>query len=159
MVNRPERITTEEQDGPKSYILPAGTRVYLNAPAVHYSDKHWPDHKKLDPTRWYDPPSGAGQANRDSNPTKKKVVAADKTRHMRGTLITFSDGSRACLGRKFSQAEYIAFMATLLRDYRVELAPGSDPKVVERDINLKCAGKLTLAPLDNVKLSLRRRKA
>ena len=108
MVNKPERIITEEQDGPKSYILPTGTRVYLNAPAVHYSDKYWPGHEKLDPIRWYDPPSSAGHAK-----SQKKVIAADKTRHMRGTFITFSDGSRVCLGRKFAQAEYIAFMAAL----------------------------------------------
>lgn len=157
MVNKPERIITEEKDGPKSYLLPAGARVYLSSPAVHYTDKYWPDHKKLDPTRWYDPSATAGRVDKGSKQNDKKTILADKTRHMRGTLLTFSEGSRACLGRKFSQSEYIAFLAALLKDYRVELAPGSDPKKVERDINLKCAGKVTLAPLDNVKLRLKKR--
>lgn len=76
---------------------------------------------------------------------------------MRGTLLTFSDGARACLGRKFAQAEYIAFFAGLLRDYSVELAPGSDAKTVEKGLYLKCAGKPNLMPVDNIKLVLKLR--
>jgi cytochrome P450 len=76
---------------------------------------------------------------------------------MKGTLLTFSDGSRACLGREFAQAEYVAFFATLLRQYRVRLAPGSDPAVVERDLLAKSAGTITLAPLANVRLHIQPR--
>ena len=74
---------------------------------------------------------------------------------MRGTLLTFSDGSRACLGRKFAQAEYIAFFASLLRGYDVVLKPGLNKKAVEKDLYLKCAGKLTLAPLSSIMLALK----
>ncbi|KAL4922535.1 cytochrome P450 [Aspergillus aurantiobrunneus] len=145
MVHNPERIITDGPDGPMSYNLPGGTRVYLNAPAVHYHPKYWPEPYRLDPNRWRSSPGG------------KHVVASDKTRQMKGTLLTFSDGSRACLGRKFAQAEYIAFFATLLRQYRVSLAPGSDPVVVERDLFGKSAGTITLAPLGNVRLRIRLR--
>lgn len=74
---------------------------------------------------------------------------------MRGTLLTFSDGARVCLGRKFAQAEYIAFFACLLRDYSVELAPGMDPKIVEKDLYLKCAGEPNLMPVRSIKLALK----
>jgi cytochrome P450 len=76
---------------------------------------------------------------------------------MRGTLLTFSDGARACLGRKFAQAEYMAFFVGLLREHVVELAPGQIPTDVERDLYLKCAGKVTLAPSSHIKLSLKQR--
>ncbi|KAL4745452.1 hypothetical protein BDW72DRAFT_208175 [Aspergillus terricola var. indicus] len=146
MIHQPERIITDGPDGsPKSYDLPAGTRVYLNAPAVHYHPKYWPEPYKLDPNRWR------------SSQGEKHVVASDRTRQMKGTLLTFSDGSRACLGRKFAQAEYVAFFATLLRQYRVRLAPGSDPAVVERDLFGKSAGTITLAPLANVRLHIQPR--
>ena len=44
----------------------------------------------------------------------------------------------------------MAFFVTLLRDYRIRLPAGQDLDVVERDLFLKCAGKVTLAPLDAV---------
>ncbi|KAI5200803.1 hypothetical protein E4T38_06384 [Aureobasidium subglaciale] len=134
-----------------SHILPPETRVYLNTPAVHYSEKYWPNPTELDPSRWMPEPKAEN--------TDKKVVAADRTRHMRGTLLTFSDGARSCLGRKFAQAEYIAFLTSLLRDYRVELEPGQDVATVRRDLDLKCAGKVTLAPLDTLRLTLKKRNA
>ncbi|CAI7653188.1 unnamed protein product [Penicillium pancosmium] len=146
MVHQSERIITDGPDGTlKTYDLPGGTRVYLNAPAVHYHPKYWPEPYKVDPNRWRSSPGG------------KYVVPSDKTRQMKGTLLTFSDGSRACLGRKFAQAEYIAFFATLLREYRVRLGPGSDRTSVERDMFRKSAGTITLAPLGNVRLQLQAR--
>ncbi len=76
---------------------------------------------------------------------------------MRGTFLTFSDGSRACLGRKFAQAEYLGFLVALLKEHRVVLGKGMEEKTVERDLFLRCAGKVTLSPLDNVRLGLRKR--
>jgi cytochrome P450 len=139
------------------YILPAGCRVYLSCPGTNYSPRYWPSPLKVDPHRW----DGARVANGNSSDTAgiapKKVVSADRARQMRGTFLTFSDGQRSCLGRKFAQAEYIAFLVTLLKDYKVVLGGGQDPKRVEQDVYLRCAGKITLAPLDNVKLELKRR--
>jgi cytochrome P450 len=147
-------ITSHHETGDKSsHRLPASTRVYLNTPSVHYHPTYWPDPYKLDPARWEKAVSvGAAKTS------GKKIAAADKTRQMRGTLLTFSDGSRACLGRKFAQAEYMAFFAQLLRDYRVEVAPGVDPVAVKRDLYLKCEGKMTLTPMKNIKLALRSRR-
>ncbi|KEQ98177.1 hypothetical protein AUEXF2481DRAFT_471843 [Aureobasidium subglaciale EXF-2481] len=152
MVSKPQQIKVSLGSGKvSSHILPPETRVYLNTPAVHYSEKYWPNPTELDPSRWMPEPKAEN--------TDKKVVAADRTRHMRGTLLTFSDGARSCLGRKFAQAEYIAFLTSLLRDYRVELEPGQDVATVRRDLDLKCAGKVTLAPLDTLRLTLKKRNA
>jgi cytochrome P450 len=39
-----------------------------------------------------------------------------------GSFAPFGAGSRACLGRRFSETEFIAVLSTILREYRVELA-------------------------------------
>lgn len=159
------------QVGTTTHILPPSCRVYLSAPGVHYNDKYWENATELKPERWSQAHS---YSNGDTNTilsndhttnsapnsikqAKSSSLTADKTRQMRGTLFTFSDGSRACLGRKFAQAEYIAFFAALLRDFEVTFAEGVDREQARRDLNLKCAGKVTLAPLVRSRLKLNRR--
>lgn len=162
MATRPQAIHVSSP-GPSSsaatYMVPAGTRVYLSAPGMHFNPRYWPSPYTLDPYRWISSGS-AGKPNPAIHGATngKRVVAADKTRHMRGTLLTFSDGARVCLGRKFAQAEYIAFLVALLHDYRVVLSPDEDPKKVKSDLFLKSAGKVTLSPVRNVKLRLERRQ-
>lgn len=89
---------------------------------------------------------------------KAATVAADKTRQMRGTLLTFSDGARVCLGRKFAQAEFMAFFAALLHEYEVCFAEGTDVEQARRDLSWKSSGKVTLAPLQHFQLKLKRRE-
>ncbi|KAM7203148.1 cytochrome P450 oxidoreductase [Naviculisporaceae sp. PSN 640] len=169
---KPETITVTHHSSRSSsnsttprtttHVLPPGTRVYLSAPAVHYHPTYWPDPTKLDPYRWINHSytynnTNTNNHNDNDSKTSTTVTAADKTRHMRGTLLTFSDGARSCLGRKFAQAEYVAFFAALLREYRVCFAEGVNPKVVKRDLDLKSAGKITLAPPYPIQLRLERR--
>lgn len=151
MVTQHQRIITSDINGndAESYVLPPGCRVYLNSTGVHYHEKYWPDPYKIDPSRW--------TALGDKKTTDKKANLANKTNQMRGTFLTFSDGARACLGKKFAQAEYVAFFAGLLRHYRVELGEGPSRHEVEKDLFRRCKGSVTLAPLDNVSLSLKRR--
>lgn len=40
----------------------------------------------------------------------------------RGTFLAWSWGARDCVGRKFSQVEFVAVMATLFRKHRVHIA-------------------------------------
>lgn len=147
MVHTPTKIhvsqRTPPDSAPSSHILPAGCRVYMNTAATHYHPHIWPSPYKLDPSRWTDTTTSA-----DS----KKVVASDRARQMRGTFLSFSDGSRACLGRKFAQAEYVAFLVAVLREFRIELAGDMSRGDVEKDLFLRCAGTVTLRPLDTIKL-------
>ena len=130
-------------------------RDSLSAPGVQFNPRYWPDPYTFDPDRWLS--QGSNNAIRESA-KEKNIVAADRTRHMRGTLLTFSDGARACLGRKFAQAEYVAFLTALLREFRVVLAAGEDRQKVERDLFLKSSGKVTLSPCRNFGLTLQRRE-
>lgn len=76
---------------------------------------------------------------------------------MRGTFLSFSDGSRACLGRKFAQAEYVAFLVAVLREWRIELRGDMGKEEVEKDLFLRCAGTVTLRPLDTIGLGFVKR--
>ena len=140
---------------PNTHVIPPGTRVYLSSAGVQFNPRYWPDPYTLSPERWLDPSFSNATTKSTGD---KHIVAADKTRHMRGTLLTFSDGARACLGRKFAQAEYVAFLTALLSEFQVVLAPGEDPGRVERDLFLKSAGKVTLSPWRNVRLTLQKRE-
>lgn len=54
----------------------------------------------------------------------------------KGAYIPFSEGYRACLGRRFAQVEVLAALAVLLQDYSVELAVdewASDDEVISMD--------------------------
>ncbi|KAL2431202.1 Cytochrome P450 monooxygenase [Exophiala dermatitidis] len=66
--------------------------------------------------------------------------AADTSDRMyrppRGAYIPFSDGYRACLGRRFAQVEVLATLAVILQNYSVELAVdqwASDDEVIAMD--------------------------
>ncbi|KAI1812284.1 putative cytochrome P450 oxidoreductase [Poronia punctata] len=144
-----QKMQTDNDNMPQSFILPAGCRVYLSSPGTHYNPRYWEDPSELRPERWLT----------DKFPFSGPVVAADKTRQMRGTLLTFSDGARACLGRKFAQAEYMAFFATLLRRFEVGFAPGADVAKLKSDLDNKSAGKIvSLTPLSGFPLELKQRK-
>ncbi|KAK5637153.1 hypothetical protein RRF57_012865 [Xylaria bambusicola] len=156
-----EEQTIQLQDGEthetRDVVLPAGCRVYLSSPGVHYNRRYWEDAYELKPERWLtDKFSHQGEGELDQS--GKHVVAADKTRQMRGTLLTFSDGARACLGRKFAQAEFMAFFATLLRHFRVTFADGVDLRQIKSNLEKKSAGKVvSLTPLSGFPLELKQR--
>ncbi|KAK5192689.1 putative P450 monooxygenase [Exophiala xenobiotica] len=54
----------------------------------------------------------------------------------KGAYVPFSDGYRACLGRRFAQVEVLAVLAVLLQNYSVELAVdrwANNEEVIEMD--------------------------
>lgn len=132
MIPKDTTITVYPRDeSPRHHVLPAECRVYLNVNAVHYHERYWPDPWALKPERWM----GTIAVTPNERADNKKVVASDKSRQVRGTLMTFSGGARACLGRKFTQSEYISVLATVLREYRIVLGEGMDAKVVKQEID------------------------
>jgi cytochrome P450 len=143
-----------------SYLLPKNCRVYLSSPGVHANARFWKDPFKIDPYRWmseapnqWDPVLGF-----DANP-KLLTDASRIPTHVKGTMLTFSEGSRACVGKKFAQVELVAFFAAILRQNRFKLGKGEDPALVERTLKLRSAGSVTLSPPDDIKLVLQRRQS
>ncbi|KAL4908760.1 hypothetical protein BDW74DRAFT_187311 [Aspergillus multicolor] len=102
--------------------LPPNMRVNLNATALHYSEEYWgPDAGSFNPGRWDKRNISSFLARNDSTEglAGPGLESAHIHRPVRGSFIPFSDGLRACIGRKFAQVEFIATLAVLFHGYRV----------------------------------------
>ena len=112
--------------------IPNGTFVSLSQLGAHRNPKYWPhgpptsplhkwhpcsnqenDLEEFRPERWFVPPPSPN----NEDPGKKP----SPFRPQRGTYFPFSDGARACVGRRFAQIEYATVLAVIFRSYSIEL--------------------------------------
>ena len=171
---RPRVRFSDEKSSTSTHLLPASCGLIVNNTGLHYNASSWPSPHVLAPSRWlarevnaYDPLAAAAVVDnitttatitKDSEARNQKSTGL-KTftpRHRRGTFFTFSEGPRACLGKRFAMAEFVAFFAGLLRRHRLRLREGErETGAVEREYRLKSAGSpITLAPPGDVGLVL-----
>ncbi|KAF5681669.1 cytochrome P450 monooxygenase 3A7 [Fusarium circinatum] len=85
-----------------SYAIPKNTFVGVNLAGLHTSSASWGDNAlQWLPSRW--------------------ITADEKLAPMpTGAFLPWAAGLRVCPGKKFSQVEFVAVMACLLKDYTVE---------------------------------------
>ncbi|GAD94779.1 conserved hypothetical protein [Paecilomyces variotii No. 5] len=120
----------------QTHHLPPDVRVNLNASALHYSEKYWgQDTNTFDPRRWDKRNASSFLARNDG--TEGLSAPGLESSHIhkpaRGTYISFSDGMRACIGRRFAQVEFVAVLVAIFSRYRVRL--GKIPQdESERDV-------------------------
>lgn len=96
--------------GEKTAVLPPSTMVIPSYSAVHTEPALWgADSLVWRPSRWVKPGGTPGQ--------EELVEQAD------GSFLGWSEGARNCPAKKFSQVEFVAAVATLLRDWRVDPVP------------------------------------
>lgn len=117
-------------------IIPADTAVSLVTVATHRNPAAWPskgpnDLEQFRPERWilageakddrldHSPDDDGGE---DFGGPQGGDTSATLLKPPRGAYIPFSDGPRACLGRRFAQVEVLAVLAVIFREYSVELA-------------------------------------
>ncbi|RDW70425.1 hypothetical protein BP5796_08822 [Coleophoma crateriformis] len=153
----PPTITVPKMVNPASFAqtlvvderevqIPGGTMIRLCIPSVHQNPKFWPrssvsngDHSNktsngkasqeaqredlasFRPDRWIASPSSP------SSPGSTESLYTPP----KGSYIPFSDGQRACLGRRFAQVEILACLAVILSQYSVELCPSIAPGEIE----------------------------
>lgn len=96
----------------------------LNANALHYSEKYWgPDASTFDARRWDKRNASSFLAGNDG--TEGLCAPGLESSHIhkpaRGAYISFSDGMRACIGRRFAQVEFVAVLVVVFSRYRVRL--------------------------------------
>jgi cytochrome P450 len=95
------------------FRLPARTPIFLNIPALHYSKKVWgADADEFRPQRWH-------PKNTESILEEPGSGSSGLRRPVKGAWLPFSDGSRACLGKKFAQVEYCAVAAAVFSKWEV----------------------------------------
>lgn len=163
IVTQPQVLTVEETSPTtascstsSTHTLPAQCGVIVNNTGVHYNRKSWPHPEIIDPNRWL---SSSPNTWDPVTATQADIDAFSKTTpipsHTKGSFLTFSEGPRACLGKRFSQVEFCAFYAGLLKNHRLKLAGSSTKEEVERSLRLRCGGSpVTLVPHDDVQISL-----
>lgn len=96
--------------GARTLLLPPRTMIVPSYASVQTDPELWgPDSLEFRPARFVRS-AGPGKGLDD----EEFMMPA------RGTFLAWSMGARDCVGRKFSQVEFVAVMATLFRDWKVE---------------------------------------
>ena len=135
----------------KKCIVPAESYISLCAGAVHRNPNFWPTGPPSDPKKPVHPRSNIDNDLEEFKPDRwylseaelylkadvkdeEKLdtedlgvnLAADTSAKLyappKGAYIPFSEGYRACLGRRFAQVEVLAVLAAIFQNYSVELA-------------------------------------
>jgi len=90
-------LTVANADGGKTtFPVPSGTEIRLHIPGLHYNPKYWKDPHTFRPERFLED-------------------------WPRDAFMPFSSGARACLGRRFFEAESIVAITMILSRYKVEV--------------------------------------
>lgn len=117
----PQRLNV----GDKEITVPGNTLVIPNHIALHTHPRYWGDDAlEWRPSRWID--------GKD-----ERVISPEK-----GAFVAWSEGVRVCPGKKFSQVEFVASIAGLFRDWRVE-------PVLQSGEDLTMAGKRVMDLVEN----------
>jgi len=154
-IDSPQPITLSG----RRYVVPADTKITLNAAATGRNPRYWPtmvgpnataaeidaDLDSFKPERWLMDPSIEKTVPSAVDTSQFKEIetedvggpnSADTSsslfRPVKGAYIPFSEGHRACLGRRFAQVEVLAVLAVLFRDYTIEL--GTDMWCTEAEL-------------------------
>ncbi len=100
-------------------MIPSKTMVSLCLYAIHTMPRYWGvDSLVWRPSRWIVSPIISRKDDNNHN-SHNGLNAESIIEPRKGTFMPWSDGSRACPGKKFSEVEFVAVIITLLRDHRV----------------------------------------
>jgi len=118
----------------KQLMIPDQTFVHLNIVGTHRNPRYWPESPdKFLPERWL--PSQSEKTTEREQVVEKEVNGAegmDKAsfetsgaaslfKPVKGSYIPFSEGARACPGKRFAQVEGTAVLSAMFHKYSVEL--------------------------------------
>jgi len=131
----PQRLIV---DGREVTVAP-GTIIRLCLPSVHRNPKFW-THGTTQTSR-DEASSPTGNSDNDLEefkPERWLTNLEDSEPHLftppKGAYIPFSDGPRACLGRRFAQVEIVAALALIFSAHSVELDVGSEEGFGENEL-------------------------
>ncbi|KAI0411740.1 putative cytochrome P450 [Xylaria grammica] len=103
--------------GDKTLVLPPNTMMCLAYSSLQSDPRWWgPDSLTWRPSRFIKPAEDESTLDEGKGSAKEEEFLQPK----RGTFVGWSEGARDCPGRKFSQVEFVATIASLFRDWRVD---------------------------------------
>lgn len=111
-----------------SYVIPAGSLVFISQYVMHHDPRYFPDPFRFDPERW----------------TPEAQAAQPKFAY-----LPFSGGPRHCIGEQFAWMEGVLIIATLTQEWRMRLVPGH---------SVELQPLITLRPKHGMRMTLERRK-
>ncbi|KAL3457925.1 cytochrome P450 [Aspergillus heterothallicus] len=145
----------------RDIFLEQGVNLNINMNGLHYLEEYWgPDVREFSPQRW---DAGNKESYLARNEDLPGVIAPGleyPTIHkpVRGAYIPFSDGVRACLGKKFAQIEVVICLTIILRRYRIELVQkGAEGLQQAKRVLEESASVIALAMDHDVPLVFRER--
>ncbi|CAK5273560.1 unnamed protein product [Mycena citricolor] len=101
------------------YALPPGTIVATQAWSMHRDSAVFPSPETFLPERWL--PRRDADADRD----------AERLARMSAQMMAFGTGSRICGGQNLAYIIMRVVLVTVLRNFDVEAAPGTDEKTMD----------------------------
>ncbi len=110
------------------YVLPAGSFLYLSQYVVHHDSRFFPAPDLFDPQRW----------------TPEAIAERPKF-----SYFPFGGGPRQCVGEGFAWMEGILTLASVAREWKLDLAPRH---------RVEIEPFVTLRPKYGMRMTLRRRK-
>jgi cytochrome P450 len=123
--------------GGKTYLLKKGSRIMSMAGWLHHDPAIYKDPERFQYDRF------VGES---------KYTFEDGTPVSEPTRF-WGGGARYCPGRKFAQYESMAFVATLMRNYDMQLAPSTRRPGFLREV----AGVSPAVPKDEVYIKMQKR--
>lgn len=115
----------------ETYDIPANYMLTLNYVSIHYSEKHW----GADVQTW-----------RPSRFIKDDELIVPSPA---GTFLPWITGPRVCPGKKFAQVEFVATMATCLREHRIRAIanPGETAEQLSKRVyGVACDSEMAANP-------------
>ncbi|KAF2200169.1 cytochrome P450 monooxygenase-like protein [Delitschia confertaspora ATCC 74209] len=101
-----------------TYLLPPHTSVHCSLPALNTHPCYWGCNSMSWNPKQFISMSGSTSAP-STSPFESEILAPDTSEH----FMPWAWGQRVCPGKRFSQAELVAVLAVLFRDWRVEVVP------------------------------------
>ena len=93
-------------------------------PSMHAHPRYWgPDVDVWNPYRWIKTPSSPPPQNSETEEGKPVFDKEELWKPPPGVFIPWSEGERACPGKKFAQVELTGAVSALFGEFRVEPVP------------------------------------
>jgi cytochrome P450 len=94
----------------RTVMVPPETNIYSCVLATQTHPDHFPDPLNWNPQRWISSPP-------HNEPWKEESLIIPR----KGTFLPWAEGPQICPGTKFSQVEFVAVIACMMREHRITL--------------------------------------